>query len=78
MKDPIISKRWVVDMESAKMTSLYPEGLKVKDVACLLRDQARDWWEKVIHALGVSVVGAMTRTDFMTRFRAKFAPAMEV
>lgn len=34
-------------------------------VACLLRDEARDWWEEVGRALGVEVIEAMTWSDII-------------
>ena len=70
MKDPIVSRRWIVDMESAQLTSFCPEGSKVRYAVVCLRDRARDWWEIAIDSLGAQTVEAMTWTDFVTRFRA--------
>lgn len=36
VKDPIISRKWILDMESAQMTSFCPEGLNMRFTAgCL-------------------------------------------
>ena len=77
-KDPIAARRWIADIESAQLTSFYPEGSKVRFAAGCLRDRARDWWESVGDSLGASVVEAMTWSDFVTWFRAEFAPAIEL
>lgn len=58
--------------------SFYPEGSKVRYTAGILRDRARDWWESVGDSLGTSAIEAMTWSDFMTRFRAEFAPTREL
>ena len=38
VKDPIAARRWIVDIESARLTSFCPEGLKVRYAAGCLRD----------------------------------------
>ena len=77
-KDPIAARRWIADIESAQMISFCPEGSKVRFAAGCLRDRARDWWESVGDTLGASAVEAMTWSDFVARFRAEFAPAVEL
>ena len=60
------------------MTSFYPEGSKVRfDVGCL-RGRAKDWWESVGDSLGAPTIEAMTWSDFVTKFRVEFAPAVEL
>ena len=46
--------------------------------SCLLRDQARDWWEKVTRVLGSAAVVAMSWEEFVTRFQEEFSPAIKV
>ena len=77
-KDLIAARRWIADIESVQLTSFCPEGSKVRFAAGCLRDRAGDWWESVGDSLGASAVEAMTWSDFVTRFRAKFAPAVEL
>ena len=77
-KDPIATRQWIADIESTQLTSFFPEGSKVRYVAGCLRDRARDWWESVGDSLGASTIEAMTWLDFVTRFRAEFAPTVEL
>ena len=44
VRDPIISRSWVVDIENAQHTSSCPDAEKVGFASCMLRDRARDWW----------------------------------
>ena len=78
-RDPIASTRWLADVANAFRTSRCPEGDKVRLASCLLKDRARDWWEEVGHTIGDdAALDAMTWADFSTRFRAEFAPVIEV
>lgn len=77
-KDPIAARRWIANIESAQFTSFFPKGSKVRYAAGCLRDRARDWWESIGDSLGASAVEAMTWSDFVTRFRVEFAPAVEL
>ena len=43
-----------------------------------MRDRAGDWWEEIGYTLGALTIEAMTWSDFVTRFRAEFTPAIEV
>ena len=78
VKDPIVARRWIADIESAQLISFCPEGSKVRYAAGCLRDRARDWWESVGDSMGASAIEAMTWSDFVARFRAEFAPAVEL
>ncbi|KAL7605587.1 hypothetical protein Lser_V15G15349 [Lactuca serriola] len=52
---------------------------KVRLASCLLKGSARDWWEEVGRVIGDdAALDAMTWMDFTTRFRAEFAPIIEV
>lgn len=59
-------------------TSFYPEGSKMSFIAWCLRERSRDWWEEVGYVLEVPTTQSMTRPNFVTRFRAEFAPTFEV
>ena len=60
VKDPIVARRWITDMESAQLTNFGPKGSKVWYAVGCLRDRARDWWELVGDSLGASAIEAMT------------------
>ena len=69
----------MADVANAVRTSRCPKGDKVILASYLLKDRARDWWEKIGHALGDdAALDAMTCSDFSARFRAEFAPVIEV
>ena len=67
-----------MDIKSAQLTRFSPERSEVRYAAGCLRDRARDWWESVGDSLGASAVEAMTWSDFVTKFRAELAPAVEL
>ncbi|CAH1431387.1 unnamed protein product [Lactuca virosa] len=78
-RDPIASTRWLADVANAFCTSRCPEGDKVRLASCLLKGRAHDWWEEVGHAIGDdTTLDTMTWADLTTRFRAEFAPVIEV
>lgn len=77
-KDPITRRWWILDIDNDQQTCFFPKGLKVGFMSCLLRDRARNWWGEISHTLRVEAVRAMTQTNFVTRFMADFAPAIEV
>lgn len=58
-KDPIVSRQWIMDIESTQQTSYCPERSRVRFSSCLLSDRARDWWDEVVHALGAEVMEDM-------------------
>ena len=78
VKDPIASRRWLADVANVFRASRYPDGDKVILASCLLKDRAQEWWQEVGRAVGDDVVDVISWDDFSTRFRAKFAPVIEV
>lgn len=78
VKDPIAARRYIAYIESAQLTSFCPEGSNFLFAAGCLRDRARDWWELVGDLLGALAIEVMTCPYFVTRFRAEFAPAVEL
>ncbi|KAL7587966.1 hypothetical protein Lser_V15G39918 [Lactuca serriola] len=78
VRDPIVSKRWVADIENAQRTSSCLEEAKVGFASCMLRDRARDWWGEVISQMGTVGVASMTWAEFVRRFDQEFAPPIEV
>ena len=42
VKDPIVARRWIVDIEYAQVMSFCPEGSKVRFATGCLRERARD------------------------------------
>ena len=77
-RDPIVNRRWLIDIANVFNTSFCPEEANVRYASCLLKDQARDWWEKIGSDLGDDVIDAMPWDDFLNRFRVEFAPTIEV
>ena len=78
-RDTIASIGWLADVANAFRTSRFPNGDKVRLASCILKDKALDWWEEVGRAIGDdTVLDDMTWSAFMTRFRAEFAPVIEV
>lgn len=67
-KDPIARWRWITNMENAQRRIFCPEEAKVRFVSYLLKDQVRDWWDKVGRAVGIVAVAIMTWVDFVLRF----------
>ena len=62
-KDPIASRRWLAEVANAFRTSRCPKGDKVVLESYLLKDKARDWWEKVGQAVCDDDVNGMTWDD---------------
>ena len=78
-RGPIASTRWLANVANAFRTSRCHEGDNVSLASCLLKGKARDWWEEVMRVIGDNtMLDAMTWSDFTTRFRAEFAPIIEV
>ncbi|KAL4555553.1 hypothetical protein LXL04_038175 [Taraxacum kok-saghyz] len=73
--NPIISMRWISDVEGAFITSGCPDDLKVRFAVNLLRGGAKDW---SAIALTVAERTTLTWQEFVTRFRAEYVPRVEV
>lgn len=43
-----------------------------------MRERAWDWWEESGYAMGSLAIESMNWSDFVTRFQAEFALAVEV
>ncbi|XP_023737006.1 uncharacterized protein LOC111884940 [Lactuca sativa] len=78
VRDPIVSRRWVADIENAQRTSYCPDVAKVGFASCMLRDRARDWWGEVTKQVGSTGVAEMTWVTFVWRFDLEFALPIEV
>ena len=78
-RDPIVSTRWLVNVANTFYTRKCPKGDKVRLASYLIKDRTCDWWEEVEHSIGDdAALDAMTWSDFTARFRAEFAPLIEV
>ena len=77
-RDPIVSRRWVADIENIQHTISCPDAAKVGFASCMLRDKARDWWGKVTSQVGAAGVAEMTWAEFVRRFDLEFAPPIKV
>ena len=68
-----------MDFANAFRTSRCTKGDKVRLTSYLLKDRACDWRAEVGHAIGDdATLDVMTWSDFSARFRADFAPLIEV
>ncbi|KAJ9553505.1 hypothetical protein OSB04_017550 [Centaurea solstitialis] len=77
-KDPIISARWISEIEGAFLTTFCPANVKVRFAANLLRGPAKDCWNVVNGSRTPEQIGALTWEEFTGMFRAEFAPQIEV
>ena len=77
-KDPVVSRRWIADLESAFYTSYCQDGAKARFASFLLRDGGRDWWEIVKESLSEEERDAITWTEFVERYTADFEPRVEM
>ncbi|KAJ9541992.1 hypothetical protein OSB04_028498 [Centaurea solstitialis] len=77
-KDPVISSRWVSEVEGAFLTSFSPAEVKVRFAANLLRKAAKDWWNVVSSSRTPKQVAAMTWEEFKGLFKAEFEPQVEI
>ncbi|KAJ9545025.1 hypothetical protein OSB04_024732 [Centaurea solstitialis] len=77
-KDPVISSRWVSEVEGAFLTSFSPAEVKVRFAANLLRKAAKDWWNVVCSSRTPEQVEAMTWEEFKGLFKAEFEPQVEI
>lgn len=73
--NPIISMRWISDMECAFLTSGCPDNMKVRFSVNLLRGRAKDWCAS---ALSMAEHTSLSWEDFVVRFRAQFVPPVEM
>ena len=73
-----MSRQCLADVANGLRTRNFPEGAKVIISSCLLKYRACDFREEEGYALGGEAINYMTWYDFVTRFRADFAPVIEV
>ncbi|XP_052619633.1 uncharacterized protein LOC128126006 [Lactuca sativa] len=78
VRDPIVIRRWVADIENAQCTSSCPDAEKVDFASCMLRDRAQYWCGEVTSQVGAAVVAEMTWVDFVQRFDLEFEPNVKV
>ena len=72
LRDPLVSQRWVAEVEGAFRTSFCPDESRVRFAVNLLRGAAKDWWELVTQQLTEAEVTTMTWDVFLTRFRDEY------
>jgi hypothetical protein len=78
VKNPLVSQRWVHEMENAFFTAAIPAAARVRLATSTLRDAARDWWTGLGDSLTLPVRDALTWEQFLERFRREFVPVVEV
>ena len=77
-QDPIISYRWLLDMEAAFSITECPPEYKVKYASHLLRYRAKDWWDLNKGASSLEAVNSMGWNEFKDMFLKYFSPEAEV
>ncbi|KAJ9539526.1 hypothetical protein OSB04_032259 [Centaurea solstitialis] len=77
-KDPIISSRWISEVEGAFLTSFCSAEVKVRFASNLLRGPTKDWWNVITRSRTLEQIGAMEWEEFVELFRTKFVPQIEV
>ena len=63
-KDPLVSQRWIHEMESAFFTAAIPAPARVRMATSTLRGAARDWWTGLSDTLTMPVRDALTWEHF--------------
>ena len=77
-RDPVISTRWLSEVNGAFSTTFCPEDAKVRYAANLLRGPAKDWWNLMIKIRTQAEVDKMSWDVFQELFKKQFAPSIEM
>ncbi|KAL4583398.1 hypothetical protein LXL04_007969 [Taraxacum kok-saghyz] len=77
-KDPLVSRRWVNEKESAFFTAATPANDRVRFATSTLKDGAREWWTALSSSMTLQAREAMTLDQFLERFNRDFVPPEEV
>ena len=64
IREPIVSTRWITDMESAFLANFFMNESNVKFVVCMFHYGATDWWHEVVQDLELDAVKSMTWENF--------------
>lgn len=70
--DPVVSMRWLKEMENVFKTSKCSESDKVLYAVTMLKDEALYWWDMVSSMLGEGIVGQLTWGQFIAKFKEDF------
>ncbi|KAJ9544711.1 hypothetical protein OSB04_024418 [Centaurea solstitialis] len=76
--DPMISMRWLKDVEGVFRTSGCPDEKRVLYAMNLLRGAAKHWWETATATMTEAELTAMTWAQFTTRFQTEYVPRVEM
>ncbi|KAJ9536480.1 hypothetical protein OSB04_un000317 [Centaurea solstitialis] len=76
--DPMISMRWLKDVEGVFRTSGCPDEKRVLYAMNLLRGAAKHWWETATPTMTEAELTAMTWAQFTTRFQTEYVPRVEI
>ncbi|KAJ9544397.1 hypothetical protein OSB04_024104 [Centaurea solstitialis] len=77
-KDPIISSRWVSEVEGVFLTSFCFTEVKGRFATNLFRGPAKDWWNVVNNSRKPEQIGDLMWEEFTEMFKAEFVPQIEV
>lgn len=78
MPNPIVSVRWLSEVEGIFQTSQCPIKLKTIYGASLLRGGAKSWWDSLIKTRGEEKISQMTWDELKEIFLKRFSPESEV
>ncbi|KAJ9561695.1 hypothetical protein OSB04_006855 [Centaurea solstitialis] len=76
--DPMISMRWLKDVEGVFRTSGCPDEKRVLYAMNLLRGAAKHWWETATATMTEAELTTMTWAQFTTRFQTEYVPRVEM
>ncbi|GJV20513.1 hypothetical protein Tco_1369533 [Tanacetum coccineum] len=77
-QDPIISYRWLLDIEEAFNVSRCPPEFQVRFPKYLLRKRVKDLWDLMKRTFRKELVDTMGWHEFKDKFLKFFAPEAEV
>ncbi|KAD3337002.1 hypothetical protein E3N88_32522 [Mikania micrantha] len=72
--DPLMSQRWIADIESAFDTSHCDSSDQVMFAGNQLKDRAKDWWELLRKERGAQGMKGLNWTQFKELFLKRFCP----
>lgn len=76
--NPIISLRWLSEVEGAFLLHECPQRLKVIFTEHLLRKRGKDWWDLIVKARGYQEAAKIPWDSFKEMFLEKYAPYAEI
>ncbi|XP_071726824.1 uncharacterized protein [Rutidosis leptorrhynchoides] len=76
--DPIVSQRWIDEIEETFMLCSCPENLKVIYAAHQMKGSGYGWWNFIVKSQGREMATSISWEKFREMFTTHFAPPAEV